>query len=129
MTKVILIASHVQIALVTGANIYTDAKDSVLEEALTMGKQHLSRDDRLIMKGKLQGTRENMDMIGMVLQDKFGWHVREETPDGHDTLSLEYLFNCLVELTQEINNGYVKRRDIRKTLSEEYKVAFTEGEE
>ena len=44
-----------------------------------MGKQHLSRDDRLIMKGKLQGTRENMDMIGMVLQDKFGWHVREET--------------------------------------------------
>ena len=129
MTKVILIASHVQIALVTGANIYTDAKDSVLEEALTMGKQHLSRDDRLIMKGKLQGTRENMDMIGMVLQDKFGWHVREETPDGHDTLSLEYLFNCLVELTQEINNGYVKRKDIRKTLSEEYKVAFTDGDE
>lgn len=129
MTKVILIASHVQIALVTGANIYTDAKDSVLEEALTMGKQHLSRDDRLIMKGKLQGTRENMDMVGMVLQDKFGWHVREETPDGHDTMSLEYLFNCLVELTQEINNGYINRKDIRKTLSEEYKVAFTEGEE
>lgn len=94
-----------------------------------MGKQHLSRDDRLIMKGKLQGTRENMDMIGMVLQDKFGWHVREETPDGHDTMSLEYLFNCLVELTQEINNGYVKRKDIRQTLSEEYKVAFTDGEE
>ena len=94
-----------------------------------MGKQHLSRDDRLIMKGKLQGTRDNMDMIGMVLQDKFGWHVREETEDGHDTMSLEYLFNCLVELTNEINNGYVKRKDIRKTLSEEYKVAFTEGDE
>ena len=93
-----------------------------------MGKQHLSRDDRLIMKGKLQGTRENMDMIGTVLQDKFGWHVREETEDGHDTMSLEYLFKCLVELTNEINNGYVKRKDIRKTLSEEYKVAFTEGE-
>ena len=93
-----------------------------------MGKQHLSRDDRLIMKGKLQGTRENMDMIGMVLQDKFGWHVREETEDGHDTMSLEYLFKCLVELTQEINNGYVKRKDIRKTLADEYKVAFTEGE-
>ena len=93
-----------------------------------MGKQHLSRDDRLIMKGKLQGTRENMDMIGMVLQDKFGWHVREETPDGHDTMSLEYLFKCLVELTNEINNGYVKRKDIRKTLAEEYKVVFTERE-
>lgn len=36
MTQVILIASHVQIALVTGANIYTDAKGSVLEEVLTM---------------------------------------------------------------------------------------------
>ena len=99
-----------------------------------MGKQHLSRDERLIMKGKLQGTRENMDMIGMdmigmVLQDKFGWHVREETQDSHDTMSLEYLFKCLVELTNEINNGYVKRKDIRKTLSDEYKVAFTDGEE
>ena len=114
------------ISRVSGA-IRADA--TIGKKVLTMGKQHLSRDDRLIMKGKLQGTRENMDMIGMVLQDKFGWHVREETPDGHDTMSLEYLFNCLVELTQEINNGYVKRKDIRQTLSEEYKVAFTEGEE
>lgn len=113
------------IALCLTRKVYADLKIG----ALTMGKQHLSRDDRLIMKGKLQGTRENMDMIGMVLQDKFGWHVREETPDGHDTMSLEYLFNCLVELTQEINNGYVKRKDIRKTLADEYKVAFTEGEE
>ena len=113
------------IALCLTRKVYADLKIGVL----TMGKQHLSRDDRLIMKGKLQGTRENMDMIGMVLQDKFGWHVREETPDGHDTMSLEYLFNCIVELTQEINNGYVKRRDIRKTLADEYKVAFTEGEE
>lgn len=113
------------IALCLTRNLYADLKIGVLK----MGKQHLSRDDRLIMKGKLQGTRENMDMIGMVLQDKFGWHVREETEDGHDTMSLEYLFNCLVELTQEINNGYVKRKDIRKTLADEYKVAFTEGEE
>lgn len=113
------------IALFLTRKVYADLKIGVL----TMGKQHLSRDDRLIMKGKLQGTRENMDMIGMVLQDKFGWHVREETPDGHDTMSLEYLFNCIVELTQEINNGYVKRKDIRKTLADEYKVAFTEGEE
>lgn len=93
-----------------------------------MAKQHMSRDEKLIMKGKLQGTRENMDMIGMVLQDKFGWHVREETADGHDTMSLEYLFNCLVELTDAINNGYVKRKDIKKTLAEEYKVEYTGGE-
>ena len=32
-----------------------------------MGKQHLSRDDRIFMRGKLQGTRENMDMVAMVL--------------------------------------------------------------
>ena len=87
----ILIASHVQIALVTGANIYTDAKGSVLEEVLTMGKQHLSRDDRLIMKGKLQGTRENMDMVAMVLMDKCGWHVFDETADSRDTHSIAYL--------------------------------------
>lgn len=129
MTQAIRSTSVVQIVHATNANIYTAVKDSAGKKVLTMGKQHLSRDDRLIMKGKLQGTRENMDMIGMVLQDKFGWHVREETPDGHDTMSLEYLFNCLVELTQEINNGYVKRKDIRQTLSEEYKVAFTEGDE
>ena len=46
-----------------------------------MGKQHLSRDDRIFMRGKLQGTRENMDMVAMVLMDKCGWHVFEETSD------------------------------------------------
>ena len=43
-----------------------------------MGKQHLSRDDRIFMRGKLQGTRECMDMVAMVLMDKCGWHVQEE---------------------------------------------------
>lgn len=47
-----------------------------------MGKQHLSRDDRIFMQGKLQGTRENMDMVAMVLMDKCGWHVQEETADS-----------------------------------------------
>lgn len=37
-----------------------------------MGKQHLSRDERLIMQGKLQGTRECMDMVAMALIDKCG---------------------------------------------------------
>lgn len=50
-----------------------------------MGKQHLSRDDRIFMRGKLQGTRECMDMVAMVLMDKCGWHVQEETPDSRDT--------------------------------------------
>lgn len=43
-----------------------------------MGKQHLSRDERLIMQGRLKGTQENMDMVAMVLMDKCGWHVFEE---------------------------------------------------
>ena len=43
-----------------------------------MGKQHLSRDDRIFMDGKRRGTQENMDMVAMVLIDKCGWHVLEE---------------------------------------------------
>lgn len=53
-----------------------------------MGKQHLSRDDRIFMRGKLQGTRECMDMVAMVLMDKCGWHVQEETADSRDTHSI-----------------------------------------
>lgn len=94
-----------------------------------MAKQHLSRDQRLIMKGKLIGTQENMDMIGMVLTDKFGWHVHEETEDARDTMSLAYLFECLKELTDAINNGYVRRKHIRDTLAEEYKVSYHGGED
>ena len=89
-----------------------------------MGKQHLSRDDRLIMKGKLQGTRENMDMVAMVLLDKFGWHINEETPDSRDTESLRYFYDCVVEATKEINEGRIKRRHIKEMLAEEYKVIF-----
>ena len=89
-----------------------------------MGKQHLSRDDRLIMKGKLQGTRENMDMVAMVLLDKFGWHINEETPDSRDTESLRYLYDCVVETTKEINEGRIKRRHIKEMLADEYKVIF-----
>ena len=89
-----------------------------------MGKQHLSRDDRLIMKGKLQGTRENMDMVAMVLLDKFGWHINEETTDSRDTESLRYFYDCVVETTKEINEGRIKRRHIKEMLAEEYKVIF-----
>ena len=89
-----------------------------------MAKQHLSRDDRLIMKGRLQGTRECMDMVAMVLLDKFGWHVHEETEDCHDTCSIAYLYECMVQLTQEINDGRIKRRHIRDTLLEESNVSF-----
>lgn len=45
---------------------------------MRMGKQHLSRDERLIRQGRLKGTQECMDMVAMVLMDKCGWHVQEE---------------------------------------------------
>lgn len=32
-----------------------------------MGKQHLSRDDRIFMDGKRRGTQECMDMVAMAL--------------------------------------------------------------
>lgn len=57
-----------------------------------MGKQHLSRDDRIFMDGKRRGTQENMDMVAMVLMDKCGWHVQEETADSRDTQSIAYLY-------------------------------------
>lgn len=60
-----------------------------------MGKQHLSRDDRIFMDGKRRGTQECMDMVAMALIDKCGWHVQEETPDSRDTHSIAYLYECL----------------------------------
>ena len=81
-----------------------------------MGKQHLSRDDLIFMRGKLQGTRENMDMVAMVLMDKCGWHVLEETSDSRDTQSIAYLYECLEKLAEEINEGRIKRKHINVLL-------------
>ena len=108
------------IALCLTRNVYADLKIGVL----TMGKQHLSRDDRLIMKGKLQGTRENMDMVAMVLMDKCGWHVFEETADSRDTHSIAYLYECLEKLAEEINEGRIKRKHIKDVLKDECGVVF-----
>jgi hypothetical protein len=48
--------------------------------------------------------------------------VREETPNEHDTRSLEYLQKCLVDLVEAKNNGYVRMADIEKALRGEYKL-------
>lgn len=78
-----------------------------------MGKQHLSRDDRIFMDGKRRGTQENMDMVAMVLMDKCGWHVQEETADSRDTQSIAYLYACLEKMAEEINEGRIKRKHIK----------------
>lgn len=83
-----------------------------------MGKQHLSRDDRIFMDGKRRGTQECMDMVAMALIDKCGWHVQEETADSRDTQSIAYLYECLEKLAEEINEGRIKRKhikDVRRT--------------
>lgn len=72
--------------------------------------------------GRLDGTKQCMDNVSCVLLDKCGFHVREETADEHDTRSLEYLQQCLVELVEAKNNGYIKMADIEKALRGEYKL-------
>lgn len=72
--------------------------------------------------GRLDGTKQCMDNVSCVLLDKCGFHVREETADEHDTKSLEYLQQCLVELVEAKNNGYIKMADIEKALRGEYKM-------
>lgn len=72
--------------------------------------------------GRLDGTKQCMDNVSCVLLDKCGFHVREETADEHDTRSLEYLQQCLVELVEAKNNGYIKITDIEKALHGEYKL-------
>lgn len=72
--------------------------------------------------GRLDGTKQCMDNVSCVLLDKLGFHVQEETADEHDTRSLEYLQQCLVELVEAKNNGYVKMTDIEKALRGEYKL-------
>lgn len=76
------------------------------------------------MLGKLHGTQENMGSTAMVLCDKFGWHIKEQTVDEHDTQSIQYLYDCLVELTEEINAGRIRHKDIKEVLAEEYNAAF-----
>lgn len=72
--------------------------------------------------GRLDGTKQCMDNVSCVLLDKCGFHVREETADEHDARSLEYLQQCLVELVEAKNNGYIKMADIEKALQGEYKL-------
>ena len=72
--------------------------------------------------GRLDGTKQCMDNVSCVLLDKLGFHVLEETADEHDTKSLEYLQQCLVELVDAKNSGYVTKKDIADALRSDYKL-------
>lgn len=73
-------------------------------------------------RGKLIGTKQNMDLVSEVLLTKFGFHVLEETPDSRDTMSIEYLQKCLVKLVNAKNSGYVTKKDIADALRSDYKL-------
>ena len=73
-------------------------------------------------QGKLIGTKQNMDLVSEVLLTKFGFHVLEEMPDSHDTMSIEYLQKCLVKLVNAKNSGYVTKKDIADALRIDYKL-------
>lgn len=73
-------------------------------------------------QGKLIGTKQNMDLVSEVLLTKFGFHVLEETPASHDTMSIEYLQKCLVKLVNAKNSGYVTKKDIADALRIDYKL-------
>ena len=72
--------------------------------------------------GRLDGTKQCMDNVSCVLLDKLGFHVLEETPDSHDTMSIEYLQKCLVKLVNAKNSGYVTKKDIADALRSDYKL-------
>lgn len=74
--------------------------------------------------GKRQGVQDTMGIVAMALVDKFGWHQHEETEDVHDTKSVQYLYDCLVDLIKEVNAGRIKHKDIRKVLEEECNIVF-----
>ena len=65
-----------------------------------------------------------LDVQDMVLMDKCGWHVQEETADSRDTQSIAYLYECLEKLVEEINEGRIKRKHIKDVLKDECGVVF-----
>ena len=77
---------------------------------------------RAYQQGKMMGTKQKMDLVSEVLLTKFGFHVLEETPDSHDTMGVEYLQKCLVELVDAKNSGYVTKKDIADALRSDYKL-------
>lgn len=72
--------------------------------------------------GKLDGTKDNMNLVAMALLDKCGWHLRSE--DAEDRQSIEYLFAQLTYYVKEINEGRIKRRDVREMLRDEEGLIF-----
>lgn len=77
------------------------------------------------LMGKRHGTQENMDLVSMALLDKCGFHTRQDGPD--DTQSIEYVYRQIGKYAEEINEGRMKRREIKDMLAEEAGIEFRDG--
>lgn len=76
--------------------------------------------------GQKVGHKNAMTLAITVLRDKFGFHVKEETEDSRDTMSLQYFWDCCNEIADEIKKGRVTIKDINEVLLDEAKVKITE---
>lgn len=109
-------------ALCQAVRAASDGQDQGGTEMRIDGKTLPNNPMKAYQQGKLIGTKQNMDLVSEVLLTKFGFHVLEETPDSHDTMSIEYLQKCLVKLVNAKNSGYVTKKDIADALRSDYKL-------
>lgn len=77
------------------------------------------------MLGKRHGAQETMDLVAMTLIDKCGFHAKREVPD--DTQSIDFLYRQIVSYATEINEGRIKRKEIKDMLAEEAQIEFKDG--
>ena len=75
------------------------------------------------MLGKRHGTRDTLALVSMVLTDKAGWTIKDDDPDNRQTV--KWLADEMEKLAKAINEGRIKRRDIRDALKDEESVEFT----
>ena len=137
---------------VFGARLYTslDFTDGRMESIRTRGRRGLRYNDIVVFnypvndKGRI-GFKMNYvyvkrvvalpgDTISFVHSRPVNSHYEgvlglpeaqrrlEETPDSHDTMSIEYLQKCLVKLVNAKNSGYVTKKDIADALRSDYKL-------
>lgn len=78
------------------------------------------------LAGQKIGHKNTMMLVATVLRDKMGFHVREETEDERDAMSIKYFWDCCDELADEVRNGRIKLKDIEQMLMEEEQMRITE---
>lgn len=76
--------------------------------------------------GRRTGAQETMSNVAHVLTDKFGWHIKEETEESRDTKSIQYLYDCLVDLKEKIDSGRITYKDIKEVLATEHNAEFAD---